>query len=401
MSSRIATRALPRKTFTRSLHDLQIPPSSNTGRSPIVSAGPGGRSSVTGHVATVFGATGFLGRYLVSKLARRGTQVIVAYRDPDDARHLKVTGDLGVVIPMEFDARNDYQIEECVRHSDVVYNLIGRDYETKNFGYNSVFVETSRRLARISALTGVRKFIQVSHLNADPDSKSQVYRAKYEGEAAVMEAFENATIVRPGPMYGHEDRFINSMVRQPWSWRVNHGQTLTRPVHVLDVAQALFTLESSDYIGPNSLFTLPGPKAYTHRQLQDLLSTIILPKKPLSQGFAPSKSAFILYAKAWEKGVWFPTWASDDVRRRFINDKGTEVSEGPYVEEPGHFWQVGLEPVKEGMVWRSWADLNIEPEEFERLLHVYCKPFMGDNPWEGPAEGHGLRLKRPKYTVIP
>jgi NADH dehydrogenase (ubiquinone) 1 alpha subcomplex subunit 9 len=46
-------------------------------------------------------------------------------------RHLKVTGDLGRVVFTEFDLRNTQSIEESVRHSDVVYNLIGREYPTK------------------------------------------------------------------------------------------------------------------------------------------------------------------------------------------------------------------------------------------------------------------------------
>src|SRR6185437_412507 len=87
-------------------------------------------SSVSGHIATVFGATGFLGRYLVSKLgrnkkqiamdilltacipsplitfsynhyvAKHGTQVVIPYRDEDAKRFLKVTGDLGQIVPL-------------------------------------------------------------------------------------------------------------------------------------------------------------------------------------------------------------------------------------------------------------------------------------------------------------
>ena len=57
-------------------------------------------NSVTGSIATVFGATGFLGRYLVSKLAKAGTQVVVPYRDEDEKRHLKLLGDLGQVVPL-------------------------------------------------------------------------------------------------------------------------------------------------------------------------------------------------------------------------------------------------------------------------------------------------------------
>lgn len=101
---------------SRAVHDLVI--KRKTGL-PIHRAGPygGGRSSVSGHVATVFGCTGFLGRYLVDRLAQKGTQVIVPYRDEDEKRHLKVMGDLGQIVPMvscaayiasdaSFDSRN-------------------------------------------------------------------------------------------------------------------------------------------------------------------------------------------------------------------------------------------------------------------------------------------------------
>lgn len=122
----LASTSAPR----RHAHDLVI--KRRTGL-PIQSYGPvhGGRSSVSGHVATVFGCTGFLGRYLVDKLGQRGTQVIVPYRDEDEKRHLKPLGDLGQIVPLEWDLKNDEQIYECLRHSDVVYNLVGRNYETK------------------------------------------------------------------------------------------------------------------------------------------------------------------------------------------------------------------------------------------------------------------------------
>ncbi|KAG6376956.1 hypothetical protein JVT61DRAFT_990 [Boletus reticuloceps] len=111
----------------RALHDLVTLP----GRKAVVSSGVPGYSAVSGHVVTVFGCTGFLGRYLISKLARMGTQVIVPYREEDEKRHLKPMGDLGQIVPMEWDIRNEEQIAECLRHSDIVYNLVGRDYETK------------------------------------------------------------------------------------------------------------------------------------------------------------------------------------------------------------------------------------------------------------------------------
>lgn len=82
--------------------DLIIQHSPNRSPSAIIKKGPptGGRSSASGHTATVFGCTGFLGRYVVAKLAKIGTQVIVPYRDEDEKRLLKVTGDLGQIVPL-------------------------------------------------------------------------------------------------------------------------------------------------------------------------------------------------------------------------------------------------------------------------------------------------------------
>jgi len=68
---------------------------------------------------------------LHARTAKQGTQVVVPYREEDRKRHLRVMGDLGQIVPLEFDPRNEGMIEECVRHSHIVYNLVGRDYETK------------------------------------------------------------------------------------------------------------------------------------------------------------------------------------------------------------------------------------------------------------------------------
>ena len=67
------------------------------------------------------------------------------------------------------------------------------------------------RIAKIAADYGVPRLIHVSHLNASPTSPSQFYRSKYEGEELVKEAFPTATIVRPGAMYGFEDKLLNNI----------------------------------------------------------------------------------------------------------------------------------------------------------------------------------------------
>lgn len=106
-------------------------------------------------------------------------------------------------------------LEKAVQYSNVVVNLVGRDWETKNFKFNDVHVEGARLLARIAKNAGVEKFIHVSALNATEHPEpifsktgSKFLSSKYKGEQAVLEEFPTATIFRPADVYGQEDRFM-------------------------------------------------------------------------------------------------------------------------------------------------------------------------------------------------
>jgi NADH dehydrogenase (ubiquinone) 1 alpha subcomplex subunit 9 len=263
--------------------------------------GGGGRGSVSGHTVTVFGASGFLGRYLVNELGKQGCQVVIPYRgSSEDIRHLKVMGDLGQVVNLRVDVRDEQSIRECVRHSDTVYNLIGREWETRNFSFEQVHVDAARLIAKVSKQEGVDRLVHVSALNADPspEQQSSIYRTKGLGELAVKEEFPEAVIVRPALMYGWEDRlfqyFGNTVTHQIKRWLtlgyiplVDNGIQTRYPVYVGDVARALEALLHVDK--PESLYELVGPNQYTYHQLIEMFCDyarrpffpVALPYKPM------------------------------------------------------------------------------------------------------------------------
>jgi len=84
-------------------------------------------------------------------------------------------------------------------------------FHKRNFTFDDVHVKGAGRIAKVSASVGVPRLVHVSHLNASPSSTSQFYRSKAAGETSVREAFPAATVVRPGPMFGHEDKFLTNM----------------------------------------------------------------------------------------------------------------------------------------------------------------------------------------------
>ncbi|KAG9023408.1 hypothetical protein FS837_005829 [Tulasnella sp. UAMH 9824] len=344
-----AVRPLRPKLARGIAQQLTVPPRSK----PVISYGPAGRSAVSGHVATVFGCTGFLGRYLVSKLAKAGTQVIVPFRDEDEKRHLKVMGDLGQVVPLMWDIRDPDTIAECVRHSDVVYNLAGREYETKNFTFEDVNVTGAQLIAEVSMANSVSNFIHVSHLNANANSPSRFYATKAAGEEVVKAAFPNAVIVRPGAYYGHEDKLLNSMAFYPILWTLNDAKTKIRPVHVLDVAQALSNLVGGVKGASESItYNLPGPTVHSYASLLNLIQSVTYN----SIGFAPTiPKSIMMTASKVAQAAWWPLLSPDEVERRYIDDVGTDAK--------GEHWQ------------GDWDKLGVTPEEVENLAITYLRRY--------------------------
>lgn len=95
--------------------------------------------------------------------------MIIPYRgDSYFVKDLKLTGDLGQVLFQPYHLNDEESIRKAVKYSNVVINLVGRDWETKNFKFNDVHIEGARRIARISREMGVERLIHLSALNVDP-----------------------------------------------------------------------------------------------------------------------------------------------------------------------------------------------------------------------------------------
>lgn len=294
----------------RYLQDIAI---TRTGK-PIIRVA-GGRSSLGGHTATVFGATGFLGRYIVNRLARSGCTVVVPFRDEMGKRHLKVTGDLGRVVFIEYDLRNTASIEESVRHSDMVFNLVGRDYTTKNFNYEDVHVESTHRIASAVAKYDCDRYIHVSSHSVHPQSPSEYFRTKWKGEQVAREIFPETTIVRPAPMFGFEDRLLHKLARATNFLTVNNMQESFRPVHAIDVGEALEKIGYEDSTAGET-FELYGPKEYTMKQLSELVDREILKTR---RHINLPKVVAAPIAELLNKLLWWPTSSKDEIERECLD----------------------------------------------------------------------------------
>lgn len=251
------------------------------GTGHLVRKGTGGRSSISGIIATVFGATGFLGRYLVQQLAKMGSQVLVPFRGSEDShRHLKLMGDLGQIVPMQYNPRDENSIKAVMAKANVVINLIGREYETRNYSFEEVNHHMAEQLAMISKEHGgILRFIQVSCLGASPSSPSRMLRAKAAGEEALLRELPEATVMRPAAMIGTEDRVLNSWAHFAKNYGflplIGDGTTKIQPVYVVDVASAIVAALKDDGSCMGKVYELGGPEIFTVHELAELMFDVI------------------------------------------------------------------------------------------------------------------------------
>ena len=228
-------------------------------------------------LATVFGGSGFIGRYIVHALAAEGWRVRVAVRRPHTAYFLRALGEVGQVEPFQANVRDEKSIQRAVAGANAVINLVGVLYESGSQTFASLQAEGAGRVASAAAKAGVNQFIQMSAIGADAASESAYARSKAEGETAVKAAFPAATILRPSIVFGPEDDFFNRFATlarfSPILPLISGGLTKFQPVYVGDVAKAAIAALKSP-LAAGRTFELGGPSVYTFKELMQLMMSV-------------------------------------------------------------------------------------------------------------------------------
>jgi uncharacterized protein YbjT (DUF2867 family) len=226
-------------------------------------------SGQTCRIATVFGGSGFIGRYVVKRLADSGYIVRVAVRDTEAAMFLRPMGGVGQIVPLQVSITDDAAVARAVQGAEIVVNLVGILAESKPGDFMRLQGEGAGRVARAAAAAGVAKLVQISAIGADAASPSRYAASKAAGEAAVLAAFPNATILRPSLVFGTEDQFFNRFGAMAALWPiipVISGATRFQPVYVGDVADAVMAaLIRPEAAG--AIYELAGPQIASFREL--------------------------------------------------------------------------------------------------------------------------------------
>jgi len=228
------------------------------------------------HICTILGGGGFIGRYLVRNLTKKNYRCIISTRKAFQKGYLKTQATPGSIELVDWNPNNFSELKEAIKNSDIVINLIGILYETRKQKFHNIHTNIPEAVAKICSESDVKKFIQVSAIGANQNSKSLYQKSKYQGEANSLNNFKNTVIIRPSVVCGAEDNFTNLFSKLsilPIIPIVGINYKF-QPILVTDVADAIVrAIEKKDNVG--KIYEIGGPKVISFGDMvKSILKTI-------------------------------------------------------------------------------------------------------------------------------
>ena len=292
-------------------------------------------------LVTIYGGSGFIGRYIARRMAKEGWRVRIAVRRPNQALFVKPYGVVGQVEPILCNIRDDKSVASALRGADVVVNCVGLLQEKAKNTFNSVQNEGADRIARLAVSEGVVRIVHVSAIGADINADSDYAKSKAMGEANILKHMPNAVILRPSIVFGAEDQFFNrfaSMARFGPVLPIVGAETKFQPVSVDDVAEA--AVLGITGIAKPGIYELAGPDQDTFRGLMYRMLKVIQRRRLVLD--VPMFMARLM-AASFEMGNKL-TFGIAPVPLTRDQVKSLSVDNVPSGEFPG-FEKLGIEPV--------------------------------------------------------
>ncbi|PZQ52544.1 MAG: complex I NDUFA9 subunit family protein [Rhodovulum sulfidophilum] len=317
-------------------------------------------------IVTIFGGSGFIGRYIAQRMARAGWRVRVAVRRPNEAGFVRPYGVVGQVEPIQANIRDEASTRRAIAGATAVVNCVGLLGEGGKQTFEAVMVEGAGRIARIAAEEGVQRLVQISAIGADPESDSAYARAKGKGEAAVLAAFPAATILRPSVVFGDGDGFFRKfagIARVAPVLMVPSPKTKFQPVYVDDVAAAAVAAITTE--AAPGVYELGGPRVASLGKLVDEMLRVIRRKRwlfAMPEGLARTQAWVFDTAQRASFGLFTNSLMTADQVRLLAKDNV-------------------VAPDAKGL-----ADLGVQPTAMEAVLDSYLYVYRPHGQYDAIQE---------------
>jgi len=250
-------------------------------------------------IIAIFGAGGFIGKYLMRQLTKLDYRIKVATRNPYLKGYLKPLGNPGQIELFKTNIFNPEDVKKILNNCDIVINLVGILYETRKQKFNQVHTHFPHLLSDLCNQMEVNKLVHISALGVKEGHTAKYMQSKLEGEKNVQNTFKSSIILRPSLIFGAEDKFFNTFASisqfSPALPLIGGGKNKFAPIYVDDVAKAIVQVLKLNNSVPK-IYELGGPENHSFKELMEILLDNIKKKRfliPIPFGWAKFQSYFM------------------------------------------------------------------------------------------------------------
>lgn len=229
-------------------------------------------------VAVIFGGSGFIGQSLINKLLKQGFRIKVVTRNVENSAFLKTFASVDFLSLTQWNFQNFNKLDEIISGSHVVINLVGLLYENKKGDFDKLHTNLAKNIAIKCQELKIANFIHLSALAIENSQNSKYAKSKFEAEAAILENFANAIILRPSIVFGKKDNFFNKFAKMaktaPFLPLINNGKTKFQPIYVEDLTN-IICHAIDNYLVKGKIYEVAGNKIYTFKELLEITCSYV------------------------------------------------------------------------------------------------------------------------------
>ena len=243
-------------------------------------------------ILTIFGGSGFIASEIVYKLSKSFKEIRLLTRNTQACNHLKVIKNIQIHL---YEPSNVSSYSMHVNESDIVINTVGILNESRKQSFDDIHFDFVRKIINKSKESSVKKFIQLSALNADESGLSKYLQSKGKADKYISSMSSTSfktVILRPSIVFGEKDSFFNrfkSLLKLLPVFPLACPNSMFSPIYVKDLTGFIKEASLTDKYD-NTIQNITGPKDYKFIELINfILSTMKIKRLIIPLNYSLSK----------------------------------------------------------------------------------------------------------------
>ena len=338
-------------------------------------------------IIAIFGAGGFLGKYLMRELTKLDYRIKVATRNPYLKGYLKPLGNPGQIELFKTNIFNEEDVRKVLQDCDFAINLVGILYETRKQKFNQIHSQFPFLISQLCNELNIKKLVHISALGIKEKHSSKYMQSKLQGEKNILENFSSSIILRPSIIFGPGEKFFNTFATlaqfSPIIPLIGGGKTKFAPIYVGDVVEAITkTLEFNN--SKTKVYELGGPENFSFKELMEILLKEIKKQRFLVSIQSLEKLKLSAKKKAETLNLLVTSLSSNLLKEKVTFDVVLNMEVIEHVENPEFFIDICSNLLKnKGLMFCSTINKNLKSYLFAILGAEYVMQWLpkGTHDW--------------------